>query len=182
MLLIPNFLKYNPPNNPKVLQSWVKVCEEIPNCSLKTEFFSILKDYLKGYGKAFHEAMAKAMAKPLAYLPATDTDTLSYSKGGSGGRDKVPLFPDWIDPELWEDFREHRRKLRKPMSPRAEDLNLKDLTRLKELGQDPKLIVEATIAKGWLSFYSLDGKDRAGTTKADQIRRQTAETLKRGVE
>ena len=188
VLLIPNFLKYNPPNNPKVLQSWGKVCEEIPNCSLKAEFFSILKGYLEGYGKAFQDAMPKAIAK----LSGTGTGTGTVKKGGSGGakeegpegKNDISALPDWLDPELWKDFREHRRKLRKPMSRRAEELNLKELTRLKESGQDPKSVVEVSIAKGWQSFYPLDGKDaggRVGSTKADQIRRQTAETLKRGM-
>ena len=53
VLLIPNFVKYNLPDNPKVLQSWGKIYQEIPDSPLKTEFYHILKGYLERYRKGY---------------------------------------------------------------------------------------------------------------------------------
>lgn len=65
VILIPNFLKYNPPNNPNVLISWKNIYDEIPNCDIKSEFYQSLKDSMKGFGKGFAEAFAKAWPQPL---------------------------------------------------------------------------------------------------------------------
>ena len=33
-----------------------------------------------------------------------------------------PRLPDWIDPIVWDEFKNHRRKVKKPMTPFAERL------------------------------------------------------------
>jgi hypothetical protein len=53
VVLFPKFFKYNKPENPNVLISWVKVYDEIPNSILKDESIQSLKDFAEGWGKAF---------------------------------------------------------------------------------------------------------------------------------
>ena len=67
---------------------------------------------------------------------------------------KVPLeLPEWVDRELWLDFLEHRKKLRKPMTRRAEEILLKKLTWLKDQGHNPKHLLMTAIERGWLSVF-----------------------------
>lgn len=70
-------------------------------------------------------------------------------------------FPDWLDKDLWRDFREHRRKLRKPMTDRAEALLVERLAKYKEEGYNPTNLLKTAIERGWLTVYK--PKDRNGT-------------------
>ncbi len=63
VILIPNFLKYNPPNNPNVLRAWFNVFHEIPNSRLKSEFFRTLESRCEAFGKGFQQAFVEAWRK-----------------------------------------------------------------------------------------------------------------------
>jgi len=56
-LVIPNFLKYNPPESPSVVMAWNQSGDLIPECQLKDELIENTRLFLKGYGKSsFPEA------------------------------------------------------------------------------------------------------------------------------
>lgn len=74
LFLLPNFLKYNPPNNPNVLKSWGKQFSELPNSILKRKCFEILKGLSEGLGKAFSEAFEKSFGND---MPIQDQVTIS---------------------------------------------------------------------------------------------------------
>jgi len=63
------------------------------------------------------------------------------------------ILPDWMDAELWDDFKESRKKLRKPMTERAEKLVLQKCAFLKEKGHNPKHLVMTAIESGWQTVY-----------------------------
>ena len=60
-----------------------------------------------------------------------------------------PRLPDWIDPVVWEEFKNHRRKVKKPMPPFAERLMIKSLAKAKADGIVPNELLEAVIVNGW---------------------------------
>jgi hypothetical protein len=66
-----------------------------------------------------------------------------------GGRSRFAL-PDWIPEDVWEDYKEHRKKLRKPMTGRAQEMAVRDLERI---GGDPVAIIHQSIAKGWAGLF-----------------------------
>lgn len=66
---------------------------------------------------------------------------------------KPIIIPDWISEELWQDFKEHRKKLKKPMTDKAEELLIKKLAWLKEKGHNPKHLLMTSIERGWLSVF-----------------------------
>jgi len=63
VILIPNFIKYNPPPNPNVVRSWGQIWEELPPSPLKFEFYQILKGYIEGLGKGFKKGFGKPFPK-----------------------------------------------------------------------------------------------------------------------
>jgi hypothetical protein len=69
-----------------------------------------------------------------------------------GDAPSSPL-PEFVPVELWVAFVEYRKKIRKPLTPKAQELNLKKLSKMKDQGHDPARILETTIENGWLSFY-----------------------------
>lgn len=64
-----------------------------------------------------------------------------------------PELPEWVDRELWFDFLEHRNKLRKPMTRKAEEILIKKLKWLKEQGHNPKHLLMTAIERGWLTVF-----------------------------
>jgi len=63
LIWFPNFLKYNPPENPNVVKAWVKSLEFLPECRTKTQIILNVKDFLKDFSEAFQKAWPQALAK-----------------------------------------------------------------------------------------------------------------------
>ena len=58
-------------------------------------------------------------------------------------------LPDYIEPLVWEHFREHRIMIKKKMTPHAEELMIKALSRAKNDGVDPNELLNAVMLNGW---------------------------------
>lgn len=76
------------------------------------------------------------------------------------GRSKTPVvpltLPAGIHEQDWQAFRDHRSKLRKPMTPKAEQLALEKLVTLESQGYDPKKTLNNAIEAGWQTFFPRD--------------------------
>ena len=67
---------------------------------------------------------------------------------------KAPLpLPDWIEPDLWKDFKDHRNKLRKPMTQKAEEILIKKIESLKDAGHNPKHLIITAIERGCQTVF-----------------------------
>jgi len=64
-------------------------------------------------------------------------------------------IPDFIDKELWGNFLEMRRKLRRPATIKAQELLIKDLEKLKAAGHNPSNVIEQSIKNSWQGFFPL---------------------------
>ncbi len=78
-------------------------------------------------------------------------------KEGGPGETKTAALPDWLSAEAWRDFREHRQKIRKPLSPRAEELAIKRLDELRRAGHNPTAVLEQSILGGWQGLFEIKG-------------------------
>lgn len=77
-----------------------------------------------------------------------------------------------VPPDLWRDFREHRTKIKAPMTERAERGILKRLEEIQaEHGDDPAAVLEQTIRKGWRDVFPLkgDGNGRGAGPSRDGL-------------
>lgn len=70
-------------------------------------------------------------------------------------------LPDFVSPDVWRDFTEHRRDLKKPLTERAATLTLKDLAKHPN---DADEMLRTSIKRGWTGVFPLDG-DRRNTKK-----------------
>ena len=57
---LPNFIKYNPPESPSVVQSWVKVLDLVPECPLRALQLQRIKAFITVYGRAWRTAWPTA--------------------------------------------------------------------------------------------------------------------------
>ncbi len=69
LIFLPNFLKYNPPENPNVAISWGKSLRDMPSCVVRDYVFfqaqDLLKDFSKEYLKGFVKGFTKGYPKEL---------------------------------------------------------------------------------------------------------------------
>ena len=90
----------------------------------------------------------------------TDTDTEKNPPNPPKGerRQKAkPDLPSNIDSDLWQAYREHRRRLRAPMTDRAEQLAL---SKLAKMDGSPNAIIEQSIERGWKGLFPVDGEQQ----------------------
>lgn len=70
VIFIPNAIKYNKPQSPNVIKSWVSHWDEIPECNLKNIAYESLRAFIQTMGeaflKAFDEALSKTSGKTIA--------------------------------------------------------------------------------------------------------------------
>lgn len=65
-------------------------------------------------------------------------------------------LPAGVEEQRWAAFREHRKKLRKPMTAYAEQRALDTLVGLVGQGYDAAKLIDAAIERGWQTFYPRD--------------------------
>lgn len=63
-VVAPNFLKYNPPDNPNVVVSWKHSLDLLPECTLKNELIKRVKQLVERLPKGFAERLPEVFAKP----------------------------------------------------------------------------------------------------------------------
>ena len=97
---------------------------------------------------------ANACERIPANAKHADSDSDSDSENESDKEKKKGfLLPDWLEPDLFKDFIEHRNKLRKPMTEKARALFISKLSGLVKKGYTPIELIETAIERGWLTVF-----------------------------
>lgn len=68
-------------------------------------------------------------------------------------------LPAWIDSNLWHDYLEMRKRIRKPATLRAQELVIKKLDDLRAEGHDPNRVLEQSIENSWQGVFALKSLD-----------------------
>jgi hypothetical protein len=76
-------------------------------------------------------------------------------------------LPEWLPRDTWTDFVEHRKEMKKPLTERAAKANIKKLFDLRSKGQDPRAVIDQTIAGGWTGLFEV--KTGKKTPKAQAL-------------
>lgn len=76
-IYLPNFLKYNGPENPNVVKSWGLVLEQIPECEGRQRMIRKTAEFMKALPDAFREALPKELREPLA-TPVPDPEPFPF--------------------------------------------------------------------------------------------------------
>ncbi|MGN6223681.1 hypothetical protein [Pseudoxanthomonas sp.] len=63
------------------------------------------------------------------------------------------VLPDWLPAEKWQDFVDHRKASRKPMTDKARERMLRHLGDLKAKGHDVLALMDTAIRSGWQDVY-----------------------------
>lgn len=71
------------------------------------------------------------------------------SNGAVAPRPTFPPCPPWLPDHVWQSFVDHRKAKRKPLTPQAAVLALRDLDKARSFGHDPTALIETAIQSGW---------------------------------
>jgi hypothetical protein len=63
------------------------------------------------------------------------------------------VLPDWMPDSVWQEWRQHRKAIRKPLTAGAEDLTLRKLAAMHDAGHDPIAVLQTSIANGWTGVF-----------------------------
>lgn len=69
----------------------------------------------------------------------------------------MATLPDWIDPAAWQGYLDMRKKIKKPMTPRAETLVINALQRFRDAGQDVGAILDQSVMNSWQGVFEVKG-------------------------
>lgn len=65
------------------------------------------------------------------------------------------MMPDWVPIEAWAGYLEMRKKIRKPMTPRAEQLAINTLDKLRQQGQDVAAVLDQSTLNSWQGLFAV---------------------------
>jgi hypothetical protein len=90
-------------------------------------------------------------------------------------RQKAPmlaqiLFPPWWPQKAWEGFVAMRQRIRAPLTERAIDLCVKELTDFRAQGHDPGTVLDRSTQNSWKGLFPLKGGESLATGNVVPIR------------
>ncbi len=105
LIALPNFIRYNSPESPNVVKSWLGSVDLLPECPLKNRTVSRAKAFAEALQESFGKAFAEAFSKGMPYQeqePKQEPDTKkSNSEAIASGGDATKSASDLTRSELW---------------------------------------------------------------------------------
>jgi len=73
---------------------------------------------------------------------------------------EVTPLPPFIKGDLWNDYLEMRKKIKKPATEKAKELAIKKLEILKQQGEEPNEVLQQSILNSWQGLFAVKDKTR----------------------
>ena len=80
-------------------------------------------------------------------------------------------MPDWLPADKWQDFVDHRKAIRKPMTEKARERMLRHLADLKGKGHDVVTLMDTAIRSGWQDVYEPKASGQFNSPQVPRPRR-----------
>ena len=99
--------------------------------------------------------------------PNADLTPPSSSSSSNTNKPSVKIvYPKWLNPDLWKEFKKYRTKIKAPLIEHAEKLCIADLKKIIDQGYKQKDVINQTIMSGkWKSFYPIKNQQPQNTTQ-----------------
>jgi hypothetical protein len=69
-------------------------------------------------------------------------------------------LPEWMPAELWNDYEEMRKRIKKPLTPGGKKLAVQKLEQFRRDGHSPKIVLENSIMNSWAGLFPPATKDK----------------------
>jgi hypothetical protein len=159
VILLPRFLKYNPPANPNIVRNWSTWLEEIPDSPLKSEWSQILKRLCERLAKGFPRAYRETIAETVSLQEQEQEQEQDLFTDSPKGESVSPAEADDPSPG-WE--QEQKRKAAQEAVPVQKVVDLYH----KHMPTNPRVVnlrdrLRAQIKARWKETYTdADGNTR----------------------
>ena len=70
------------------------------------------------------------------------------------------ILPEWVPEESWREYLRMRVKKSRPLTDYGKMLTVRELDRLRRQGEDPRVVLEQSIMRGWQGVFGT--RDRIG--------------------
>jgi hypothetical protein len=70
-------------------------------------------------------------------------------------------LPEWLDPKVWGRWAADRKERRKPITARAAEAQIKQLTEYRDQGHAPESVIEYSIAGGYQGLFAPNKQRKA---------------------
>lgn len=89
-------------------------------------------------------------------------------------RARPPGLPDSVNDELWSDFVDHRRQIKKPMTSKAVSMLVAKLARMETDGHNAGNALAESIINGWQGVFPPKAGDRTAPPAGRPSRRRVS--------
>jgi len=120
-------------------------------------------------------------SKPMTEVNQEESKSKSKAKAPPAPkRASAPLpvngqnLPDWLPAEPWEAWVDMRKRIRKPLTPRAEKLAVTHLAKLRDLGHDPAVVLDQSTMGNWTGLYEEHAAPKRKPQSIDDVLREIA--------
>lgn len=96
------------------------------------------------------------VSQNVAKVAHTDADTNTEKQ-----KQRAFARPAWVPDDAWQDFEEHRKKKRCPMTDKARQLIVAKMEKLDPTHAHARALLEQSIRKGWLDVFPLRDEELA---------------------
>lgn len=104
--------------------------------------------------------------------------TIKITKSLKTHTEKEIVMPDWIDKQDWEDFKQHRQQMKKPLTFQCEKRAIAKLAKLKTLGHDPKDVINESIINGWSGLFEIRKVTTLQNIQNNPVKQEPRSTVK----
>jgi hypothetical protein len=157
-LLHKSFLENTTEEKFKKSNIYKMIVEQITNNSTPLQLIELFKQTYPLFTP--YKPLVSPLHTPSIPLPNTDTDTdTDTDKKKTKTKEKIFVLPDFIPLDTWEAYLEMRKK--KPPTDKAKELLIAKLEKLKNLGHNPKQVLEQSILNNWTDVYPLKTQTNA---------------------
>lgn len=158
------------PNNPSYIKK-VAHLDEVPNFKPLIDVGFLIDDSTK-------QADASSMQADASSKKRRGEDIEEKRREEKKSAPEQEVLPEWLPMQDWKDFVEMRKKKNKGlnMTARQVSLILGKLESFRTLKQDPALVLQQAIERGWTSIFEL--KEDYKKTKSERPNMRKSETTR----
>lgn len=95
-------------------------------------------------------------------VPNRDTQKTTFQKTTSKEKARkpaaqdLPHAPDWMPEVAWQDFVEHRKQIKHPLTALAAKRFFEKVAQLRQAGHSPAKLIDTAIRNGWRDVFPRD--------------------------
>lgn len=189
VIFIPSYLFRNPPSNPNGIKALSKEYTRIPDCELKLECYHLVESFVVTKSEGFHEPFYELFDKPLLELLSQQPgigigngigNSISNCEKKPSEKKLAKTYLDrkaitFISQDIWNEWVDHKSKLKCSISDRSLKMNVDTLSKLGELRADELLSI--AMERGWKSIYDPD-KGYTGATVSRPTKEEKIEQMR----